>query len=194
MTSLSSNLDVMSILDFWLLPSAHPEYGKKRAIWFASAPEFDVEIARRFGPLLTPAAQDQLDDWMNSAHGILALILLCDQFPRNVYRKTAQAFAADKKALHLARVALERNYPSLFPPAVRTFFYLPFCHSEHLDDQELACHLVEAIDNGEGLKIIREHRDVIAKFGRFPHRNEVLGRPSTTEEIEHLRNGPRWGQ
>lgn len=191
-TSISS--DIRDILDFWLLPLSDPSYGKKRELWWMSTPELDAEMTARFSLLLPQAAAGYLDGWAHSANGALALILLCDQFSRNIYRKTARAFATDPKALEIARIALTRLYPAAYPPAVRIFFYMPFGHSERMADQNLACELIATVDGGNGIKAAIEHRDVVAKYGRFPHRNEVLGRTSSPEEREYLQKAARWGQ
>ncbi|MGQ3300038.1 DUF924 family protein [Reyranella sp.] len=185
---------IRAVLDFWLLPQDDPNYGTHRDVWFKSTAEFDAEITVRFATLHARALAGDLDHWMSAAHGTLALIIVCDQFSRNIYRKTAKAFSGDEKALALARLALRRSYPEAFPLAARTFFYMPFCHSEHIVDQDLACELVATINNPSGLKEVLEHREVVRAFGRFPHRNDVLGRTTTPEEMEYLRAGKRWGQ
>jgi len=189
-----SDAMIREILDFWLLPLSDSGYGKKRELWWNGTPELDAAIKAKFGALLEPAASGALDGWANSADGALALILLCDQFSRNIHRKTAQAFATDRKALEIARLALGRFFPAAFPPDARLFFYMPFGHSETLADQELGFALLTTVCDEKGLKSAIEHRDVVARFGRFPHRNEVLGRASTAEEIEYLKNANRYGQ
>jgi uncharacterized protein (DUF924 family) len=176
---------IRDILDFWLLPLSDPGYGKARAFWWKGTPELDAEIKAKFGALLEKAAAGELDHWANSADGALALI---------IHRKTAQAFATDPKARAIARLALGRFYPASFPPDARLFFYMPFGHSENVADQDLACALFTTIANEEETKSSIEHRDVVARFGRFPHRNEVLGRTSTADELEYLKNANRYGQ
>jgi uncharacterized protein (DUF924 family) len=111
-----------------------------------------------------------------------------------MYRKTARAFAGDGKALETARLALARSYPSAFNMTMRLFFYLPFQHSEALSDQELGCALFAAFEDEETVKHAVEHLDVIQRFGRFPHRNEVLGRVCTPDELDYLKTGNRFGQ
>ena len=151
-------------------------------------------MIERFGSMIPRALAGELDAWKDSPEGALALILLCDQFTRNCFRKTARAFDGDARAIETARYALARFYPSVFPPDMRLFFYMPFGHSEHLADQHLACALFETIGGENNIKSAIEHRDVVARFGRFPHRNEVLGRATTAEEIEYLKNANRYGQ
>jgi uncharacterized protein (DUF924 family) len=111
-----------------------------------------------------------------------------------MHRKTARAFAGDGKALETARLALARFYPAAFNPTMRIFFYMPFQHSEALGDQELGCALFAAFDEEENMKHAVEHRDVIQRFGRFPHRNDALGRVCTPDELDYLKTGKRFGQ
>lgn len=191
---MTDSSSIRDILDFWFLPLGDPEYGKTRELWWKSTPELDAEITSKFGDALARAAMGALDGWVNSPDGALALIVLCDQFSRNIHRRTAQAFAIDAKALATARLALARFYPAIYPADTRLFFYMPFGHSEQLADQELACALMATVGSEDGTKSALEHRDVIARFGRFPHRNEVLGRTSTAEELDYLRNANRYGQ
>lgn len=185
---------IRDILDFWFLPVGHPDHAKPRDIWWRSTPDFDTETASRFGAAIEQAVAGGLDAWKASPEGALALILLCDQFPRNCFRKTARAFCGDAKALETARLALARFYPVAFGSNHRLFFYMPFGHSEALADQLLACALFDTIGGEENLKSAADHRDVVARFGRFPHRNEVLGRMSTPEELDYLRDAKRYGQ
>ncbi|MBX9942852.1 MAG: DUF924 domain-containing protein [Reyranella sp.] len=185
---------IRDILDFWFLPLGDPGHGRRREVWWKATPEFDAAIAARFGAAVEQAIAGGLDAWRESPDGALALIVLCDQFPRNLFRRTARAFAGDGHARATARLALARFYPVGFVPAIRTFFYLPFEHSEALADQELCCALCAALGEPDTLKYAREHRDVVARFGRFPHRNEALGRPSTAEELEYLKDANRFGQ
>jgi uncharacterized protein (DUF924 family) len=185
---------IRDILDFWFLPLGDPEHGKERDIWFKSTPEFDSEIRGRFAAALERAIAGELDSWRRSPDGALALIVLCDQFSRNMHRRTARAFAGDPKALDTARFALAHGYPAVFSRGPRKFLYIPFHHSEHLADQRLACALYAAFDDEELAKYAVEHHDVVARFGRFPHRNEALGRACTGEEINYLKDCERYGQ
>lgn len=185
---------IRDIIDFWFLPLGHPDHGKPRDIWWRSTPEFDAETIERFGAAIERAIAGELDAWKDSPEGALALILLCDQFPRNCFRKTARAFSGDAKAIEISRHAVARFYPSVFPVDIRLFFYMPFGHSEQLADQQFACAFFETIGGEDNLKSAADHRDVVARFGRFPHRNEVLGRTTTAEELEYLKNANRYGQ
>jgi uncharacterized protein (DUF924 family) len=191
---MSELASIGDILDFWFLPLGDPDRGKLREIWFQSTPEFDAEVGRRFSHTLDQAVDGNLDSWAKSPDGALALILLCDQFPRHIHRRTARAFCGDAKAQWAARIAIGRFYAAAFNMVMRTFFYMPFQHSEDLADQELGCALFDAMENEEYMKHAIEHRDVVARFGRFPHRNDVLGRPCTPEELEYLKTANRYGQ
>ena len=191
---MSDTVSLRDILDLWFLPLGDPGYGQKREMWWKSTPELDAEITARFGALHGRAVAGELDGWANSPDGALALILLCDQFSRNMHRRSARAFSGDAKAIGAARLALARFYPAAFPRDVRTFFYMPFQHSEALADQELACALFAALGGEDSTKYAIAHRDIVARFGRFPHRNDVLGRASTADELEYLRTAKRFGQ
>ena len=187
-------VSIRDIIDFWFLPLGDPGHGQRRDIWWKSTPEFDAETLSRFGPAIDRAVAGDLDSWVESPEGALALILLCDQFPRNCFRRSARAFCGDEKARWAAREALARFYPVSFSRDVRLFFYMPFQHSEELADQELACALFSALGGEDSAKYAIEHRDIVARFGRFPHRNEVLGRETTADEIDYLKTANRFGQ
>lgn len=162
------------------------------ASWFAKSDAFDAEITRRFEPAHHAAARGELNGWAETAEGTLALLLLLDQFPRNIWRGSAHAFATDPLALAVARMALANAYDTAIDPALRAFFYLPFEHSEALADQTLCLEKCKALDAESGSdwsNWARIHRDIIVRFGRFPHRNACLGRTSTTEEIAFLEQG-----
>jgi uncharacterized protein (DUF924 family) len=191
MTDTSS---IRDILDFWFLPLGHPEHGRQRDAWWQSTPEFDAEIAGRFGGLLERAIAGAFDQWRNSPDGALALTILCDQFPRNMFRRSASAFSGDGKAIETARLALARGYPGVYPAPMGVFFYMPFQHSEALADQELCCALFAKFGDPDYDKYAGGHRDIVARFGRFPHRNDVLGRECTPEELEYLKTADRFGQ
>ena len=169
------------IIEFWF--AAGPEQ------WFTKAPEFDAEIARRFGDATEQAAGGAFDHWCENSDGTLALILLLDQFPRNIHRGSARAFSADGKALAIARTAIERGIDREQPVERRKWLYLPLEHAEDLKAQEECVALFEATGIEADLKWAIDHRDIIARFGRFPHRNAVLGRQSTPEEDQFLADG-----
>jgi uncharacterized protein (DUF924 family) len=185
---------VRAILDIWFLPLDHPDHGKSRDVWWQSTPELDAELKTRFGALVEQAIAGGLDHWRKSPDGALALTLLCDQFTRNIFRRSGRAFSGDAKARETARHALARSYPAAYPDDMRIFFFMPFQHSEDLGDQDFCCTLFATLGNPENDIFAVEHRDIVARFGRFPHRNEVLGRDCTAEELEYLKTAKRFGQ
>lgn len=193
MTGSGHTRSIRDILDFWFLPLSDPGHGKARDIWWESTPEHDDEIRRRFGALIDWAISGDLDAWRKSPDGALALVILCDQFTRNIHRRSARAFSGDAKARETARFAIARNYPTVYAPDMRMFFFMPFEHSEDLGDQDFCCTLFATLGE-DGDKHARGHRAIVARFGRFPHRNKVLGRESTAEEVEYLETAKRFGQ
>ena len=191
---MSDTVSIRDILDFWFLPLGHPDHGKARDMWWESTPLLDDEIKVRFGTLVELAVAGELDHWRKSPDGALALTLLCDQFTRHIWRKTARAFSGDARARDTARLAIARGYPLVYPTDMRLFFYMPLQHSEDLADQEFCCALFTSAGNDDYVKYAVEHRDLVARFGRFPHRNDVLGRPCTPEELDYLKTAKRFGQ
>jgi uncharacterized protein (DUF924 family) len=177
------------VLDFWFGAPGSVDYGKPREAWFKKSDDFDARIRERFLRLHERAQRVELDSWRDSPLTLLALIIVLDQFPRNMFRNSPRAFAADPLARELARHALERGYDRQVPAQERGFFYLPFMHSEALPDQETCLALYEALGNPEGVKYAELHADIIRRFGRFPHRNPVLGRKTTDEEKAFLDGG-----
>jgi uncharacterized protein (DUF924 family) len=157
--------------------------------WYKSDPEFDREIRERFLETHEAAAADRLAEWKQSAEGTLALLILLDQLPRNMFRGTPRAFATDPMAREIADHAIAQGFDKAIDSKMQSFFYLPFMHSEELADQERCLALYHAADNEEGIKFAKLHLEPIRRFGRFPHRNEVLGRTSTQEEIAFLESG-----
>jgi uncharacterized protein (DUF924 family) len=162
------------------------EAGPKR--WFEKDAAFDDGIRRRFLKLHEAASTSKLTDWEGNAEGALALLILLDQFPRNMFRGQARAFASDPLALAIASRAILNGFDGAFPD-LRGFFYLPFEHSEDIADQEKGIAFYKAVDDADGLKWAEIHADIIRRFGRFPHRNAVLGRVSTPEEQAFLDGG-----
>ncbi len=158
------------------------------AKWFAKNPAFDQMFRERFLHDHMAAARREYEDWLKTPDGSLALIILLDQFPRNAFRDTAHMFATDGLALHYARVALPRGHPACIEPEMRAFMYLPFEHAEDMDSQETAVQLCTEL-GGSTLDFAIIHHDIIFRFGRFPHRNPVLGRETTPEEKEFLAEG-----
>ncbi|MEP9380072.1 DUF924 family protein [Aquabacter sp. CN5-332] len=157
--------------------------------WFAKDPTFDTDFRQRFEALHFAAAARQLDHWVDTAEGALALMVLLDQFPRNSYRNTGHMFATDKLALRFARIAVDRGLDMQIEQELRVFFYLPFEHSEELEDQDRAVRLCHASLDAEAIKFAHIHQDIIARFGRYPHRNPMFGRDTTPEEQAFLDGG-----
>ncbi|MFZ0401360.1 MAG: DUF924 family protein [Pseudolabrys sp.] len=157
--------------------------------WFTKDDAFDKEIRERFFDTYEAAAAGKLSDWEQSAQGALALLILLDQFPRNMFRADARAFATDPLARAITAGAIVRGFDSQVPKELRGFFYLPFEHSEDLADQERCIALNKAIGDAENLKWAEIHANIIRRFGRFPHRNAALGRTITPEEQAFLDGG-----
>jgi len=185
------SVSASEVLEFWFGEPA-------RSLWFATRPAFDDEIRSRFGAVVAAAAAGELDPWSASCDGALALTIALDQFPRNIHRGTPAMFAHDDLARAVASRAIERGFDLAVPLDLRMFFYLPFEHSEALADQvrsvELfSCWVIEHPQErrahaADQMTYAVRHHEIIQQFGRFPHRNAVLGRASTSEEIAFLRD------
>ena len=196
------------VLDFWFADSVRePRALAGRArVWFRSDAEMDRDIQRRFGDLVEQALAGGLGEWSEDIRGRLALVLLLGQFTRNIFRGSARAFAGDPRALALAREAIEQGQDEALAPVERAFLYMPLEHAEDLDVQTLsverALHNLDGVASGalrhqlqQFLKAAREHAETIRQFGRYPHRNRVLGRENTAEEAAWLATGNKgWGQ
>jgi uncharacterized protein (DUF924 family) len=178
---MSTMATPQAVIGFW--QAAGPDK------WFNKDDAFDREIAARFRPTCEAAAAGQLAAWEDSAESALALTLVLDQFPRNMFRGDKRAFAADALARQVASRALARNFDQAVARDLRSFFYLPFMHSEALSDQERCVALYEALGEPEGIRYAEIHADIIRRFGRFPHRNAALGRETTAEEKAFLEGG-----
>lgn len=159
------------------------------ANWFKGGPGFDAQCRERFLDLHFAAARRELDAWMDDAEGALALLILLDQIPRNVFRGSGHAYATDALALSFATVAVEAGLDAQVEPGLRAFVYLPFEHSEALADQQRSVRLFEALGHEGYAQYARAHLEVIERFGRFPHRNRALGRTDTAEERAWLDAG-----
>jgi uncharacterized protein (DUF924 family) len=184
------------ILDFWFGAPGDPGRGGFRGLWFERSDAFDAEIRRRFLADVEDAASGARDAWAATPAGALALLILLDQFPRNLFRGDPRAFATDARARAIAAAALEAGHDRALGPVERVFLCLPFEHSEDLADQDRSVALFEAIPEGGGytaevramaIRAARSHREIVARFGRFPHRNAALGRATTEEEAAFLR-------
>jgi uncharacterized protein (DUF924 family) len=181
------------VLDFWFGAPGSPDAGQPRRAWFVKKDDFDDAIRTRFGATIEQALAGGLRDWDTAGpQGVLARILVLDQFTRNAYRNTPQSFAGDALALAAARQLVDTGADRTLPPLQRAFVYMPFEHAEDAYMQERAVELFGVLAGehpgfDEMLDYAHRHRGVIARFGRFPHRNAILGRASTPEEAEFLR-------
>lgn len=174
------------VLDFWFGGVAGNDFTSRKDVWFGKDDAFDAAIRARFGALYEDAARGRLAGWAENARGARALVIVLDQFPRNMFRSTAGAFATDATALATAKRAIDRGFDLSLRPVERLFLYLPFEHSESLADQERSVALIRALGDPKTRDYAERHRAIITRFGRFPHRNAVLGRSSTPEELAFL--------
>jgi uncharacterized protein (DUF924 family) len=172
--------DALRVVSFWI--EAGP------ALWFAKNPEFDARFRGRFVREHEAAARGELQHWQDTPDGALALVLLLDQFPRNAFRGTPRMYDTDALARQVARQAFEARFDREIAMELRKFFVLPFAHSEDLADQERSVALARRT-GADDLAHAEHHRDIVRRFGRFPHRNAILGRESTPAESEYLANG-----
>jgi uncharacterized protein (DUF924 family) len=179
------------ILDFWFGQPQDPQFGQPRKVWFKKDPLFDQAVRSHFLEHYHLAAASKLDRWQETPEGCLALILLLDQFPRNMFRGKAQAFATDHKALAIADYAIANQFDRQMLPGQRLFIYIPFEHSENLAHQQRAIDLLNQLKHepysASFIDYAVRHFQVIDRFGRFPHRNQILGRETTPEEAEFLK-------
>jgi uncharacterized protein (DUF924 family) len=170
-----------SVIDYW-------RQAGERGQWFSKDPAFDRDFHDRFLALHLAASRRELDDWAAASQGSLALLILLDQFPRNAFRGSAHMYATDGLARHVARLALAAGHMERVEESLQLFFCLPFAHSESLDDQRLSIELNARL--GPSWQAHAEgHHDIVRRFGRFPHRNAMLGRESTPAELQFLRSG-----
>ncbi len=175
------------VLNFWFGAPDSAELGSRRAIWFEESPTFDEEIRQKFGEANALAAEGKLDELKATAKGTLVLIILLDQFSRNLFRGQAKAFANDPKARELAEYALNMDLDKNRLTVEKLFFYLPFEHAEDLQIQQKSVELFVNLGDAQSLQHALCHRDQIVRFGRFPDRNQALGRKSTKAELEFLK-------
>ncbi len=178
------------VLEFWFGTPDDADYGQQRKIWFTKNPEFDEKVRSLFTLQYQQAATGQLDDWKTSPQSCLALIILLDQLPRNMFRGQPKSFATDTLALAYAQHAVTQGFDQELLPLQRWFVYMPFEHSENIEDQhqsiELFKKLLDQENISEPIDYANRHFKVIESFGRFPHRNDILGRETTPEEAEFL--------
>lgn len=190
--------DARALLDYWFgkLDESGLPPDDRYSLWFSANPEVDAQLHTAFGGLLDQARSGGLDDWLKTPEGVLAAILVTDQLPRNLHRDSAEAFALDPQSRAWALAGIESGTDRGLPPIQRVFFYLPLEHAEDLGLQDRSVTLFEQLEReapSGGARMFaaftdyaRKHREVIARFGRFPHRNGVLGRTTTDEETRYL--------
>lgn len=167
------------IVDFWFSDEI-------RKLWFNSTAEFDRLLCERFEETLRQAGRGELDHWMESPAGCLALVIVMDQFPLNMYRGDARSFATEARSREVASFAIDKGFDKTLPVGQQAFLYMPFMHSEDLADQELALELFAQPGMESNLRFARHHHAIVQTYGRFPHRNAALGRSNTAAEIEYL--------
>ncbi len=167
------------IVEFWFSARVQP-------LWFQSTAEFDAELTARFLPSWQAACEGKLSDWEETAEGALALVICMDQFPLNMFRDKAESFSSEGAARAVAERAIARDFDQSLSAAQKAFLYLPYMHSESLPDQDRGVALFRALGSAENLHYAEHHRDIVQRFGRFPHRNAILGRESTSQEQAYL--------
>jgi uncharacterized protein (DUF924 family) len=168
------NVTSQDVLEFWFSSA-------QKSRWYAKDEKFDADIRQRFLATYEAAYAGELDEWLNTPESLLALIILLDQFPRNMFRDSPRAFASDAYAVSLTKEGIEKGFHGSLRGAQLDFFFMPLMHSESLSDHDLLAQLGYG-----GNRYARQHRKIIVRFGRFPHRNEMLGRKSTAEEASYL--------
>ena len=172
-------VEPQEIIDFWF---SEPFCNH----WFAATPELDQQIRDRYELLWGLASEGQLDHWMTTPEGCLALVILLDQFPLNMFRNQRESFSTEAQARTVAGFAIKRAFDQLLTAQQQAFLYMPFMHSEALEDQERSVMLYKQAGLTENLAFARHHRAIVQEYGRFPHRNAILGRPSRKEELHYL--------
>lgn len=168
-----------AILDFWYTPPMSEH-------WFSSTPEIDESIHTQFADTWEQAAQGKLGDWQNSAEGCLALCIILDQFPLNMFRNTAKSFSTEQQAVAVCKHAVSQGFGKQLPIEQLMFLYMPLMHSEHMADQDESIRLFTGAGLDDNARFAEHHRSIVARFRRFPHRNTILGRESSAEELEYL--------
>ncbi|MFZ1327346.1 MAG: DUF924 family protein [Candidatus Contendobacter sp.] len=179
MIATATIFDSADVLAFWFAPTTRP-------LWFASTSEFDVALKDAFLATYRAAAAGQLQHWETTTDGALALVIALDQFPLNMFRGQPDSFATEDAARAAADCAITHGFDHMLPPDQRQFLYLPFMHSETLSDQERSVQFYQQPGLEDNLRFARHHHALIERFGRFPHRNAILGRISTPEELAYL--------
>lgn len=167
------------IIEYW--------YSEKvKARWFNSNPEFDQEIKTNYESIWIEALRGEYISWSESAKGCLALAIILDQFPLNMFRGEVKSFSSEALAIKIAKKAIELEFDKIIEKDKVSFLYMPLMHSENIDDQNLSVKLFEEADLTDNLRFAKHHREIVKKYGRFPHRNKILNRKSSVEELEYL--------
>jgi len=176
---MQGKLSIATVLDFW--------YSKPMSQhWFASTPEIDQNIKDQFESIWFAAKAGELDHWKETADGCLALCIILDQMPLNMFRGEAKSFSTEQQAVAISKYAIENALDTEIPAERIAFLYMPLMHSESLDDQNRAVESFKKVELEGNLRFAQHHQGIIERFGRFPHRNQILGRQSTPEELEYL--------
>lgn len=173
------NNQINNVLDFWYSDRISKQ-------WFASTPELDAEIRQKFETLWQEAADNQHDDWMQSAEGCLALCIVLDQFPLNMFRGDVNSFSTEQQAVSVSKYAIENGLDEKIPDTKASFLYMPLMHSENMVDQDLSVASFAKRGLKENERFAHHHREIVKTYGRFPHRNTILGRENTPAEIAYL--------
>lgn len=173
------NTKAQGVIDYW-----YSDRIKKQ--WFASTPELDKEILDKYESVWEAALAGDLDHWCSEPEGCLALVIILDQFPLNMFRGQAKSFQSESKSVEVAQQALDNGFAQYFDKDKLAFLFMPFMHAEDLNRQELSVSLFKKYELEGNLRFAQHHRDIITKYGRFPHRNSILGRESTQDELNYL--------
>jgi len=177
MTIAASN----EILEFWFSERVKP-------LWYNATPEFDEELCDKYLDTYKAALNGELAAWEETPHGALALVICLDQFPLNIFRNKEESFAGEAPSRQVAARAIEKGFDKDLDDAQKAFLYLPYMHSENMSDQDRVLELFSSAGLLDNLKWAKHHREIVVRFGRFPHRNAILGRESTPEEIDYLQS------
>ena len=173
------NITPKEIIDFWFSDRVKNQ-------WFSSTPELDKEILEKYEKVWEAASSGELDEWGDDPDGSLALVIILDQFPLNMFRNEAKSFKTERQAVEIARKATKNKFDQKIDRKKLAFLYMPFMHSENLAEQDMSVSLYREKKLDANIGFAEHHREIISKFGRFPHRNKILGRESTREEINYL--------
>lgn len=179
MVNVMDQMTPNTVVEFWFSAQVRP-------LWFNSTPAFDAELRESFLETYRAALDGELAHWADSPEGALALVICLDQLPLNMFRNQAESFAGEAASRQIAAAAIERGFDQALDKIQKVFLYMPFMHSENLADQDRAIELFELAGLADNLHWAKHHREIVSRFGRFPHRNAILGRHSSQEELAYL--------